>query len=83
VSDISDVMLFRDAKGWGVGLELRDGGLRRYRYGSEAQARYYAAILSLKPRVLPEGGEVKQPPAQRPARRRTGRRAARPAAAAK
>lgn len=32
---------------------LKKGGARHYRYGSEAQARYFAAVFELGPRVLP------------------------------
>jgi hypothetical protein len=52
--DIRDITLFRDTRGWGVALALQDGRRRRLRYGSEAQARFFAAVLALKPRQLPE-----------------------------
>ncbi len=34
-------------------VTLKEGGVRRYRYGSEAQARYFAAVFELGPRWLP------------------------------
>jgi hypothetical protein len=43
----------RGKKGWGVEVTLKGGGVRRYRYGSEAQARYFAAVFELGPTWLP------------------------------
>ncbi len=63
MADIERVALLHDRRGWGVKVVLRQGGVRRYRYGSEAQARYFAAVFSLGPRVLP-------PTARRASRRR-------------
>lgn len=54
--DIREVTLFRDARGWGVALGLQGGRRRRLRYGSEAQARFFAAVLALGPRQLPQQG---------------------------
>ena len=34
-------------------VTLKEGGVRRYRYGTEAQARYFAAVFELGPRWLP------------------------------
>ena len=34
-------------------VTLKEGEVRRYRYGSEAQARYFAAVFELGPRWLP------------------------------
>ena len=34
-------------------VTLKQGEVRRYRYGSEAQARYFAAVFELGPRWLP------------------------------
>ncbi|AKJ00179.1 Hypothetical protein AA314_01805 [Archangium gephyra] len=34
-------------------VTLEGGGVRRYRYGTEAQARYFAAVFELGPRWLP------------------------------
>ncbi|MFE8605288.1 hypothetical protein KYC5002_44095 [Archangium violaceum] len=34
-------------------VTLKEGGVRRYRYGSEAQARYFAAVFELGPSWLP------------------------------
>lgn len=59
--------LFHDRRGWGVEVVTREGETRRYRYGSEAQARYFAAVFALGPRVLPPVA---------PARRKRTRRAA-------
>ncbi|GEN05724.1 hypothetical protein OWM54_16700 [Myxococcus sp. MISCRS1] len=42
-----------EKKGWGVEVVTSDGEVRRYRYASEAQARYFAAIFELGPRVWP------------------------------
>lgn len=50
---IREVWLESDRKGWAVSLRLESGELRRYRYGSEAQARYFAQVFALGPRVLP------------------------------
>jgi hypothetical protein len=51
--EIARVALRRHRKSWGVEVTLKEGGVRRYRYGSEAQARYYAAVFELGPRWLP------------------------------
>ena len=51
--EIARVALRRHRKSWGVEVTLKEGGVRRYRYGSEAQARYFAAIFELGPRFLP------------------------------
>jgi len=53
MADIDQVVLLHDRRGWSVKVVLRKGGSRRYRYGSEAQARYFAAVFELGPRVLP------------------------------
>lgn len=58
---IQRVEVLHDKKGWRVEVEA-EGAVRRYRYGSEAQARYFAAVFALGPRVLP--------PVRRVARRR-------------
>ncbi|WP_246357804.1 hypothetical protein [Pyxidicoccus fallax] len=67
MGEVARVELLHDRRGWGVEVETREGAVRRYRYGSEAQARYFAAVFALGPRVLP--------PAL-PARRKRSRRAA-------
>jgi hypothetical protein len=51
--EIARVALRRSGKGWGVEVTLEGGGVRRYRYGTEAQARYFAAVFELGPRWLP------------------------------
>ena len=51
--EIARVALRRRGKNWGVEVTLKEGGVRRYRYGSEAQARYFAAVFELGPRWLP------------------------------
>ncbi|OJT24978.1 hypothetical protein BO221_11360 [Archangium sp. Cb G35] len=51
--EIARVALRRRGKGWGVEVTLEGGGVRRYRYGSEAQARYFAAVFELGPSWLP------------------------------
>ena len=51
--EIARVALRRRGKGWGVEVTLEGGGVRRYRYGSEAQARYFAAVFELGPTWLP------------------------------
>jgi hypothetical protein len=53
MADIEQVTLLHDRRGWGVRVVLKKGGVRRYRYTSEAQARYFAAVFALGPRVLP------------------------------
>jgi predicted Ser/Thr protein kinase len=53
MADIQQVVLLHDRRGWSVKVILRRGGSRRYRYASEAQARYFAAVFELGPRVLP------------------------------
>jgi hypothetical protein len=53
MADIEHVVLLRDRRGWSVKVVLKEGGSRRYRYSSEAQARYFAAVFELGPRVLP------------------------------
>jgi hypothetical protein len=70
MADIQRVVLLHDQRGWSVKVVLRQGSSRRYRYGSEAQARYFAAVFELGPRVLP------------PRVRATGRRRKRASAAA-
>ncbi|WP_163783135.1 hypothetical protein [Myxococcus vastator] len=47
------VELLQDRRGWGVEVETWAGAVRRYRYGSEAQARFFAAVFEMGPRVLP------------------------------
>ena len=53
MAEIEHVVLLHDRRGWSVKVVLREGGSRRYRYGSEAQARFFAAVFELGPRVLP------------------------------
>jgi hypothetical protein len=53
MADIDQVVLLHDRRGWSVKVVLRKGGSRRYRYGSEAQARFFAAVFELGPRALP------------------------------
>lgn len=52
---IRDVMLFRDARGWGVTAILGARSCRHWRLRTEAQARYLAAVLELGPSRLPAG----------------------------
>lgn len=54
MAEIARVSLLRDQRGWGVKVSLKKGGTRHYRYGSEAQARFFAAVFGMGPRVLPE-----------------------------
>ena len=56
MADIQRVMLLQDRQGWSVKVVLRKGRSRRYRCGSEAQARYFAAVFEMGPRVLPPSG---------------------------
>ena len=65
---VERVELVRDARGWGVTVTV-EGGVRRYRYGSEAQARFFAAVFELGPRVLPP----ERPAVRRRKQGRTGR----------
>jgi hypothetical protein len=67
MGEVSQVELLHDKRGWGVEVLTHEGAVRRYRYGSEAQARYFAAVFALGPRVLPPVA---------PARRKRTRRAA-------
>lgn len=53
MADIDQVVLFQDRQGWNVRVLLHKGGSRRYRYATEAQARYFAAVFELGPRQLP------------------------------
>lgn len=54
--EITAVELIQDRRGWAVDLTLEGRReRRRYRYGSEAQARYFAAVFELKPTQLPPG----------------------------
>jgi hypothetical protein len=53
MADIKQITLLHDRRGWSVKVSLVRGGARRYRYGSEAQARYFAAVFALGPRTLP------------------------------
>jgi hypothetical protein len=59
--EVLRVEVLQSRRGWRVDVEV-EGAVRRYRYGSEAQARYFAAVFALGPRVLP--------PVRRVARRR-------------
>lgn len=68
MGEIEQVTLVQDRRGWGVELRLHTGCVRRYGYASEAQARFFASVFALGPRVLP--------PERAPAaRRRRGLRA--------
>lgn len=58
MADIDQVVLFQDRQGWSVKVLLRKGGSRRYRYATEAQARYFAAVFELGPRQLPHTAHV-------------------------
>lgn len=51
--EIDHVVLVQDQHGWSVKVVLRKGEARRYRYSSEAQARFFAAVFELGPRQLP------------------------------
>ncbi|MFP2909257.1 hypothetical protein ACLESD_30290 [Pyxidicoccus sp. 3LFB2] len=53
MGEVAQVELLHDKRGWGVEVLTQEGAVRRYRYGSEAQARYFAAVFALGPRVLP------------------------------
>lgn len=54
-SDVQEVMLFRDARGWGVSATVGRRSRRHWRFHTERQARFMAAVLELGPRVLPAG----------------------------
>ena len=60
--EVLRVEVLQERRGWRVDVETGEGAVRRYRYGSEAQARFFAAVFALGPRVLP--------PVRRVARRR-------------
>jgi hypothetical protein len=74
--------LTRDAEDWVLRVKTPAGIELEYRYGSEAQARYFSAIFALGPTQLPvprkvENFEVAPPPSvPKPARKRS-RKAAR------
>jgi hypothetical protein len=53
MAEIERVSLLQDQLGWSVKVLLKRGKARRYRYSTEAQARYFAAVFGLGPRVLP------------------------------
>jgi hypothetical protein len=53
MGEVAQVELLHDRRGWGVEVLTREGAVRRYRYGSEAQARFFAAVFEMGPRVLP------------------------------
>ena len=65
---VERVELLRDARGWGVTVVTGEG-MRRYRYDSEAQARFFAAVFEMGPRVLPP----ERPAMRRRKQGRTGR----------
>jgi hypothetical protein len=75
MSEIRQVALVQDRRGWRVELHLHTGCVRRYSYRSEAQARFFAAVFALGPRVLPPA------PAAAPGRRRRSSLRAEPRAA--
>lgn len=52
---VKEVMLFRDARGWGVSATVGPRTLRHWRFHTERQARFMAAVLEMGPRVLPAG----------------------------
>lgn len=54
--EITSVELIRDRKGYAIDVGIvgrRER--RRYRYGSEAQAKYFAAVFRMNPHTLPGG----------------------------
>lgn len=67
MGEVERIELRHDRRGWGVDVVTRDGEHRRYRYGSEAQARYFAAVFALGPRVLPPVRTVRRKRARRAA----------------
>ena len=70
MSEIRAVTLAQDRRGWSVTLRLHTGCVRRYTYASEAQARFFAAVFALGPRVLPPPRSAAAA-ARRPRRRRS------------
>lgn len=76
--EIARVSLRRQRKGWGVEVTLKEGGVRRYRYGSEAQARYFAAVFALGPRWLPPSARHRRRRGSRGTASSTGRMASGP-----
>lgn len=72
MGSVERVELVRDGRGWGV-MVTGEGGVRRYRYGSEAQARFFAAVFELGPRVLPPERPPQQLGGRRRKQGRTGR----------
>jgi hypothetical protein len=61
---IEQVKLQKDGHGWRVAVRLDTGAPRHYRFGSEAQARYFAAVLALGPRTLPPQRRCRRRPAK-------------------
>jgi hypothetical protein len=61
MGEIEQVTLVQDGRGWGVELRLHTGCVRRYGYASEAQARFFAAVFAMGPRVLPPARAVRRP----------------------
>ncbi len=62
--------VIRKQKQWTVQVESSSGESAELSYGSEAQARYFAAVLELRPSMLPKALITKRLaalPASRPA----------------
>ena len=66
---IREVTLFRDARGWGVTATLASRHQRHWRFESERQARFHAAVLELGPPKLPPGSSASRSRARVVARR--------------
>jgi hypothetical protein len=48
----------RDGRAWAVRLVDHSGQLREFRYRHESQARFFAEVFKLQPRVLPSQGTL-------------------------
>jgi hypothetical protein len=69
--------VIRKQKQWTVQVESSAGESAELSYASEAQARYFAAVLALRPSMLPKTAIVQRLadlPAARPSAPRHGRK---------
>ncbi len=64
----------RKQKQWTVQIESSAGESAELSYSSEAQARYFAAVLELRPSLLPKAAIVRRLVALPPSRAKRSRR---------
>ncbi|MCE9673071.1 hypothetical protein LY474_35220 [Myxococcus stipitatus] len=67
MAGVQRVEVRRTRGGWGVEVHTGEGEVRCYRYRSEAQARFFAAVFQLGPRVLPPESAPRRGKARRAA----------------